>query len=515
MPIKGQPKVDGDQVTLVFPDLRQEANFVLSFKDFDGVHGSRQIHLKPKEDQSPELIEVKPGVQGNETFLEVIRKTKDGYKVTHQARIPFSGQIRDDTGLATVRYAYTLVKAETGPSINFRSLALFAGTPGLGATGPDSLFMALACFQHAQNNGFKSAEADQGLADVKYRPLPGFEEAVLERLEDQKRAGVPPERLSLQEIKEQLDRKRKPSGKPLLNYFKLDRDSFKQITDEPKNDFPLWKLELRLPGVRVIQPRYKMQLWVEAVDTDVDSEPLRDGKPQPHVSPSKEKFQLLVVSETELLSEIAVEEETLRKKLDEVFVAIAESEAKLIRENFDLLSAGIKPENLGPMAGRLETMDQLLDKQLVKSREVATDYGRILKELQYNQVDEQLIKRVDTTIAQPLNQLVEKQFDDTRTKLDDFRKSLLKARDGGPAGLNEMLNDSRNAGKEARVEIGKLKDALQRILDSMKKLTEINDLIIKLRAIEETEASQYDLIKKIKEQIENELLDPLSPPKKP
>src|SRR5207302_1801332 len=125
---------------------------------------------------------------------------------------------------------------------------------------------------------------------------------------------------------------------------------------------------------RDIQSRYRMQLWPEASDTDLDSEAEKDGTPRPHVSPSKEKFSFLVVSETELLAEIAKEEEELRIKLEETYNLLLEAEAKLIRETIDLTSVGIKPENLGAMAGRVDTVDQVLDKQQQKTKEVSIDY---------------------------------------------------------------------------------------------------------------------------------------------
>ncbi len=264
-----------------------------------------------------------------------------------------------------------------------------------------------------------------------------------------------------------------------------------------------------------------MQLWVEAVDTDVDSEPLRDGKPQPHVSPSKDRFLLLVVGETELLTEIAKEEEDLRAKLEDVFSGangIGENEAKLIRENSDLLSASAKPEVLGGMIGRLESMDQVLDKHLVRTREVAVDYGRILQELQYNQVDNTIITRVETTIVNPLSEIVNRRFDLTREKIDLFCKALAAARGGPPpAGFQAMLDEARKAGQSAREEMRLLKEALANVLDSMQKLTQINDLIKKLRAIEEAEQTQFELIKKVKDQIEKELLEGATTPqpKKP
>ncbi len=48
----------------------------------------------------------------------------------------------------------------------------------------------------------------------------------------------------------------------------------------------------------------------------------------------------------------------------------------------------------------------------------------------------------------------------------------------------------------------------------MQKLLQVNDLIIKLRAIEESETTQYELIEKIKRQWEDDAFNDLLKPKK-
>ncbi len=305
----------GDTIILVFENVRQDIRFRLNFRNPDGVSGHREIHIKPRDDQPPEWIDVKPGIENQEgNAMEVIRKTKDGYLVTHQARIPFMGKVRDDNGLAAVRYACTVARIETASAtVDPRRLLPFAGYPGIGSALPMLL-----------------------KETVRYQPIPAFAAELDRRLKEQKEKGERPELLPLQEVLGLLDQKQKSAGAPLLKFFKLTRDSLEKkkirlrngdekrstlyagMGMQPSHDFPLWKLELQLPsGNRnIVQPRYKMQLWVEAIDTDVDTEPLRDGKTQPHISPTKEKFQFLVVGENDLLIEIGGEEQLLRQAGD-------------------------------------------------------------------------------------------------------------------------------------------------------------------------------------------------------
>src|SRR5207237_8222476 len=80
--------------------------------------------------------------------------------------------------------------------------------------------------------------------------------------------------------------------------------------EEPTSGFDLQKIpqKLKIDEDKEIQPRYKMQLWVEATDNDIES-----GK---HVGATREKFTFLLVSETELLAEISKEEEAPHLKFE-------------------------------------------------------------------------------------------------------------------------------------------------------------------------------------------------------
>ena len=72
--------------------------------------------------------------------------------------------------------------------------------------------------------------------------------------------------------------------------------------------FDVNALGLKISDPNAIQPRYRMRLWVTATDSNVET--------GPHTGKSKDQFNILIVSENELLSEIAKEEEGLYVKLD-------------------------------------------------------------------------------------------------------------------------------------------------------------------------------------------------------
>jgi hypothetical protein len=92
----------------------------------------------------------------------------------------------------------------------------------------------------------------------------------------------------------------------------------------------------------------------------------------------------------------------------------------------------------------------------------------------------------------------------------DFKKAL----DAADLPLSDRLTGARTAGAKAKDEVRRLIAALNNVMGAMQKIIDINLLIAKLRAIEEEEQKQYDLIRQIKEKYERELLEGLLEPKK-
>ncbi len=193
-----------------------------------------------------------------------------------------------------------------------------------------------------------------------------------------------------------------------------------------------------------------------------------------------------------------------------------EGEAKLIRETLELASGAIKAENMGAVANRIDTVDQVLDKQQQKAKEVSVDYDRILQEMLTNQVSAAHLERVRKDIVMPLRNLADSQFSDAHDTLDKLKKELESARVPNPAGFQDSLANARKAGTTARAKVGELKDAMRKILDNMQTVQGINHLIKKLRDIEEQEQAQFDLFRRIQDIIVNELTKDATPlPKKP
>ena len=94
-----------------------------------------------------------------------------------------------------------------------------------------------------------------------------------------------------------------------------------------------------------IQPRYRVQVWMEAVDTDIETgkdvlKTPRGIEYRGNRGLSKEKLTFIVVPENELLSEIAKEEDGLYVKLAEQVNRLKDSLSKLDRMKEDLTGEG-------------------------------------------------------------------------------------------------------------------------------------------------------------------------------
>jgi hypothetical protein len=287
-------------------------------------------------------------------------------------------------------------------------------------------------------------------------------------------------------------------ARSLLNEFALE-------PERPAYNFDLLKLARgpKIASEREIQPRYRMQVWLEAVDND-----LLTG---PHRSQSKEKFTFQVVSVNELLSEIAKEEENLHLKLDDMAGRLKEGRNKLDQVIADLGTTSPKADQFAPMSVRTEEIEQVREKAETATGEVLTDYQRILREMDYNRVQRvqrEITERIQRTIANPLDEILRGDFPRVREGLDGFHK-VLENKDLEPPARAEQ---SRKAGVEARDRLDTLIKHLDQVLNSMEQLTNINTLIKQLQHLEEAERAQYDVLERLKKEIEESILKDLFGP---
>jgi hypothetical protein len=434
---------DAQSFEVRFDNIMAPLDFVFEFTDTDNVIGQRHVIIKPREDAPPDV----------DVVVEVIRKTNQGYLATPSARIPFSGRVRDDHGLNEVAYAYTLLSLDAQATAAVRPLvsALQWLPRGL---GPDLLATAyLAWLGTAVQAG--ADEPNNLLADKK--PLATFLRALTEE-----------------------DGQSKLQDKLITN-----------LTLDPDEEFfDVGPLGLKVNDDQQAQPRYRMRLWVEAQDNNIET--------GPGIGQSKEKFTILIISENDLLVEIAKEEENLHVKLEDTVNKLKDARSKLDQLIQELPS--LRAEEFSPAAARGDEIHATIVRGWDVGREVYTDYRRILKELQVNRVRPKIIEKVDRNICEPLDLAINREFVQSEESIAAFQQILEKEKQA-----------NLDAAKLARVQLEQVIERLSRVLDAMGDITTINKLIEQLVQIEKAERSAYGRFKEINDRLQDELLNSALP----
>jgi hypothetical protein len=281
-------------------------------------------------------------------------------------------------------------------------------------------------------------------------------------------------------VVERLDR---PPQEALLKEYTLDPD-FEAFAVEP--------LGLKVTDDRAVQPHYRLQIGVAATDNNVETGP-RTGQ-------SKETFTFIVVSENELLAEIAKEEEGLHVKLEEAVNRLRDGKIRLDKIAQELPE--LKPDELSPAARRAEEIQEGLTRSWDATREVLTDYQRILKELKANRVQAAMVSKVNDKICEPLEGALNLEFVQADEALRDAQKKL----DAKTADLPAV--------QLARQQMDRLINRLNVVLEAMADVTTINKIIEMLVRIDKGEQQEYDRLRDLLKQKQQEILDSLSDPKK-
>jgi hypothetical protein len=455
-----------------FANVTTPIDFLFEFTDTDNVPGSRHIAIKPMEDQAPDV----------DVQVEVMRKTNQGFIITPSALIPFSGKVRDDRGLSSVEFAYTVTRMETEAEAKARGIFGAGLLPHLLTGIPAQRATAAAVLSWVTKPGTPGGALGSDDEDKKSQkiPLPAFAKLLAER-------GV--ETLPLPTLLERLEQE--PPHRTVVDR-KMLRD-FPVDPDDEESKFNVAGLNLKVTDEKASQPHYRLRLWLLATDTNLDT--------GPRVGQSKEKFTFIVVSENELLVEIAKEEEGLHLKMEEAVNRLKDGRVKLDRVRKELPE--LKPEEFSSQATQIARIEENVDKSWDAAREVYSDYKRILKELRANRVQPGMINKVNDKIVEPLDAAINQDFVRTQESLRDYEKTLAAKK------LDLKAAD------QARAELDKLIDRLEGVLNAMSDVLTIADLIKRLSAIDKAEQDEIQRLKELIRKKEEELINPdLEPNKK-
>jgi len=524
-----------EDFTVRFPNLRADAVFAIEMTDMDGVVGSRNVAIKVRDDSPPDLPDIKP--------LAILRKNKEGqFLVTPDARVPFDGQVLDDRGLSSIRYAYTIEKVELIPRLNADVLAFYVSAFAAGPIRGQVPLQAVPFFLEAVGRN-AAAEAERAArVQVTHLPiLPGFVDAI------KNSPRVPDPFLTLAEIEERLKQAQGLPYRPMLNRYDLAADKYDErkgesarLTQE-KNDFPVQAVRivegtgrpqaLKVVGENTFQPRYKLQIWVEGIDNDVESARDRNGLPQPHLTTSKDRFSFLVVPEFELLLEINKSEEALNYRLIqlsrgdeggkswEAKESLSAVQDELGKDLVQLSGGNVKTDEVNQMAARVRARKALMAKGRTYCQDVLNDYNLLMLEMDLNRINEDEVTKKRRDVVVPLAKVIDAAFPKAETALDVLDRGLLQAGRGGAGMPAEAaaLAQAKAQGNVAAAAVRDLQNELEAIIQALEQVANLAKEIEKLKKLAERKQAESELYDRIRKAIEESLFKDLggTPPKNP
>jgi len=228
---------------------------------------------------------------------------------------------------------------------------------------------------------------------------------------------------------------------------------------------------------------------------------------------ASQQYPFVVVSETELLYQISLEEQRLYDELQKSFADLEKARAQMSALKFDM-----PPEVSGrgvdfqSFSVRVEDIEKAVRETLRVATKVHVDYERILREMRTNRIRKtDLVGKVKDHIVTPLAKVRDDDFPYTQTVCGNLRKSLDNAALADP----ERLARSREQADQADKALDVLVATLREILLQMQGVVDIGKLIAQIRKIEQAEQESLSRIKLQVEKIENSLFEDPKPPKTP
>jgi hypothetical protein len=244
-----------------------------------------------------------------------------------------------------------------------------------------------------------------------------------------------------------------------------------RLTDRDPFDLGRYlpKLKTTDPG-REGQLHYLLRLAVVATDNNIDTgTPYRDenGQSSWGNSTRTKSFHFLVVSENELLAQIALEEEVLYERLEKVLEKI-KSGLTTLDEQIRKVSGKDNKTDLSLVSIRVNDVrgKAVLDSASA-TREVTNDYNRILREMEVNRITASKVTKVREKVCFPLEDIVSPTKGNFARAEDAVQKACQDLEDDVAA--NRPANPGRHlpALRETQKQLESVRDELNSVLIAM------------------------------------------------
>lgn len=505
---------DGLHFSIAFRNVVLPYEFEFAFQDEDNVKGKRRILIRPVDDRKPEIFDLE--------MLAALRKPRfkadpnrpqaaapDGFLVTPNALLPFKGTVRDDHGLTKVSWLFEAEPVDLeliggvglpgksalpilefgGNTRQFRLALIASGFQVL--PGPAHAAAVSAPLQWGLVEKVLTADlARPGLrgAGEQRQAMAGFQRRMEQRSVDEVPLAALAEKLA--------------SGQVPARGLLRDHD----LKEENGFDVNAFLPDIKSPDAsKQAQLHYLLKVSVEAVDNNIETGPTANRNQSP--------FVFLVVSENELLAQIALEEEVLRERLEKAYQKLRNGKVALDEQNQKLAGAGDLEYAL--VSIRVDEVRKALLDAASAGREVYTDYGRILRELEVNNVRRDKVEPTREKIYFPLEELV---FPGTGNfaVTEELLNRLYQGLEDDISGKRGLANRAAHlkVGQDGSVQLERLMSRLNDILLAMDEgisLAKLLDLIVN---VERDQRSANAILTQWRNQRIEQLLNELTQPNK-
>jgi hypothetical protein len=474
---------DNQSFAVEFTNVARTLDFLFEFTDEDNVRGRRHVRIRPVDDLPPSfegdvglaVILRKPRARGADA-KSVAGSAADSFLITPDALLPFVGQIRDDHGLTRVGWLFEAEPVDVeliGPGKDTKEKLpklVLGGNAKMRRAG-----LVTSLFQ------YNSASAAPRLAIPNYVHL-------IDRVltADLSRAGTAHAEtfVMMDRFKGMLEAKtveRDPSGK---NPLEIPETALADRLQKPARPLPGWELNLRdeqgfdvqrlLPKLKADaktegQLHYLIKLSVLATDNNIENgrDSFKDDTGRTfrgNSTRSRTPLQFLVVSENELLAQIALEEEALYEQLDKAYEKLRLART-LAEEQIGKLSGAMRDDEMVLVSLRLDETRKAIIDAGSDTRQVASAYSNILKEMKANRVQKDRTERIEDKIVWPLERVVDSKDGNFVVTDELFQKAYIAVDEDvqGSRGLANKVQHQQNVQK-AEKELDVLMERMNSVL---------------------------------------------------
>lgn len=451
--------------------ITRQTEFDIFLRDTDNVTSKRPVQVVVEEDRAPEV----------DVVVDVIRKVGGTYVCTPQALIPFTkeSKIRDDKGLNRVDYQFSYYEVEP-MAVTLKRLEYatwFFNTTPVGSPLSDLSYRLQVLDIFRQHPEW--VRPSQAVVE-RLVPVPKFLEEYTARP------------LALADVEKRLNPNPPNAARPTGDGLTvIPAHAFPPDAVREEVGFDLRKVtpELKKGSEGEGQRTYLLTLTIVAEDTNVEAD--RPGRGQ-----NKETLTFKLVSDGELLTEIAKEEAGLADKLDDAVRRVADVDNKL-RSMVARFGGLNTPEAFIAEQTRANEILEQLTKGKDVTAEVFTDYTRILLEFQANRLPDHLINQMKEKVVGKLQDVLANDFPQTEEAYGALHRDLQGSRAPGAetafaaqSKVTVLLNKLR----DIRAGIGQGLD-LKKVISQIEALIQQETLIKKgLQDLEEDKTKELKQI---------------------